>query len=89
MADRLRDRLENQRRSSADQAAFARQVAIEARLRQLDLDASRQPEPYIRRETPLRAPEQEREAREQATTRREAVAAGVGQIDDWLAGGPR
>lgn len=89
MADRLRDRMEMQRQSSAEQAAFARQSAIQARLRALDIEAARQPEPYIRLETPLRSPEQERQARAQATARREAVSEGVGQIDDWLARSPR
>ncbi|MDP3403262.1 MAG: hypothetical protein Q8S03_01150 [Brevundimonas sp.] len=89
MADQLRNRMEIQRQASAEQAAFARQHATEARLRALEIEAARQPEPYIRRELPLRSPEQERQAREQATARREAVVQGVGQIDDWLARTPR
>ncbi|WP_396595305.1 hypothetical protein [Brevundimonas sp. R86498] len=89
MADRLRYRLEVQRLSAAEQAALARQFATEARLRALEIEAARQPEPYIRLERPLRSPAEEREARERATASREAVAAGVGQIDDWLARTPR
>lgn len=89
MADRLRDRIELQRQSSAGQAAFARQYSIEARLRQLEIEAGRLPGPHIRREAALQSPELERQARERATARREAVTQGVGQIDDWLAGTPR
>ncbi len=76
--DRLRAR------SDANEA-MARRQALEARLTILELQARRQPaliEP--RPPAELRSPEQEREQRQVATARREATAAGVGQIDAWL-----
>lgn len=82
MADRLRDRMEIQRLQSAEQAALARQTALNARLGALDIRSARQPEPYI----PLVAvPDERRRARDAVTARREAVSSGVAQIDDWLA----
>lgn len=81
------NRLEMERlRAQADQReAQARQMETEARLRRLRIEAARQPEP-IQPETRrrLRTPEEERAARQAATARREATAAGVGQIDHWL-----
>ena len=90
LAAQQRYHMEMQRLQSAEQAAFARQHRLDARLTQLEIQSQRRPEPYI----PLvptvpRSPEAERQAREQATTLREATAAGVGQIDDWLARPPR
>lgn len=76
----------NRLRTQADQReSFARQLQLETRLNQLEIEAARQPEPV---QPPayraLRTPQEERAAREAATRRREATAAGVGQIDDWL-----
>lgn len=83
-------RMEQLQQQSRDQAAYAAQFRANARLTQLELDAQRQPEPYIRRDPlMLRSPEAEAEARAQATERRERVVSGVTQIDDWLARGPR
>ncbi len=81
------NRLEMERlRAEADQReAAARQMETEARLRSLRIQAARQPEPV---QPPpsriLRSPQEERAARQAATARREATAAGVGQIDAWL-----
>lgn len=75
-----------QLRAQADQReATARQLATETRLRRLELEAARRPEPvqpYAPR--PPGSPEAERVAREAATARREALGAGTGQIDAWL-----
>jgi hypothetical protein len=68
----------------ADQReAFARQQALEARLRVMALQAARQPtppEPYVPYTTGTP---------EQARARREAVVTGTTQIDDWLDRRPR
>ncbi|MBU1347860.1 MAG: hypothetical protein KKA16_13050 [Alphaproteobacteria bacterium] len=90
MADQHRDAIELQRQRSAEQAAFARQYRLESRLTEMEIRSARAPEPYIPlAATPLHSPEAERQARLDATRRREAVAAGVGQVDDWLARPPR
>ncbi len=90
MADQQREAVELQRLRSAEQAAFARQYRLESRLTELEIQSRRAPEPHIPPAyAPLRSPEAERQARREATRRRETVAAGVGQIDDWLAGPPR
>ena len=73
-------------RLRADQReAAARQHALESRLTRMEIEARRQPEPYIPAAPPaLRSPAEERAAREAATARRRATAEGVGQIDAWL-----
>ena len=71
-------------RSDANAALAARQ-ALDARLTLLELQARRQAAPLDPPAAPvLRTPEQERRLRQAATARREATAAGVGQIDAWL-----
>lgn len=89
MADRLRDRMETQRLQSEQQAAFARQQQLNARLTELEIRARRQPEPWIPLVDVPPSSDAQRRAREAATARREAVSSGVGQIDDWLARQPR
>jgi|GEM_PF-5759519 len=89
MADRLRYRMETQRLQSEQQAAFARQQQLNARLTEMEIRAQRQPEPYLPLVDVPASPDARRRAREAATARREAVASGVGQIDDWLARQPR
>ena len=73
-------------RARADASeALARRQALEARLTMLELQARRQATPIDPPASPvLGAPEQERRLRQAATARREATAAGVGQIDSWL-----
>ncbi|WP_428150563.1 hypothetical protein [Brevundimonas sp.] len=89
MADRLRFRMETQRLQSEQQAAYARQQQLNARLTEAEIRAQRQPEPYIPLVDVPPSPDARRQAREAATARREAVSSGVGQIDDWLARSPR
>lgn len=83
VADQHRYETERLRQRSQEQASFARQTQLGARLAQQDLRAARAPEPYI----PLspivpQTPEASRR-------NREAAVAGVTQIDDWLARAPR
>ena len=84
-ADQHRHEMQRLRARADQREAFARQLELETRLNRLEIEAARQPEPI---QPPayraLRTPEEERAAREAATRRREATAAGVGQIDDWL-----
>jgi len=74
---------ERLRQRSQEQASFARQTQLNARLNQQELQAARAPEPYI----PLQplVPQTPEAARRD----REATASGVTQIDDWLARVPR
>ncbi|WP_349312878.1 hypothetical protein [Brevundimonas subvibrioides] len=83
VADQHRYETERLRQRSQDQAAFARQTQLGARLTQQDLRAARAPEPYI----PLQplVPQTPEAARRD----REATVSGVTQIDDWLARAPR
>jgi hypothetical protein len=89
LADRLRDRMEIQRLQSAEQAAFARQQQLNSRLTAMEIQAARQPEPYIPLVAVPASPDARRRARDAATARRESVSAGVAQIDEWLARTPR
>ena len=89
MADRLRYRMETQRLQSEQQVTFARQQQLNARLTEMEIRAQRQPEPYVPLVDVPPTPDAQRRARDAATARRDAVASGVGQIDDWLARSPR
>jgi hypothetical protein len=89
-ADIHRYRLEQHRLQSAEQAAFARQQSLNTRLTQLEVEASRQPEPYVPLVEPL--PSSRGMATPSvagSTARREAVFSGVRQIDAWLDRDPR
>ena len=80
-------RYENQRlRAEADRRETqARLYQLEAQGRLREVEAARQPPLYVEPAyRPLSTPEQERAARQAATARREAIAAGTGQIDAWL-----
>jgi hypothetical protein len=83
-----RYRIEQQRLRSAEQAAFAREQALNSRLTRLEVEAARQPEPYIPYVQPLPRTSGTPSVAG-ATQRREAVSSGVGQIDDWLDRDPR
>lgn len=89
-ADIHRYRLEQQRLQSAEQAAFARQQSLNGRLTRLEVEAARQPQPYVPLVEPL--PSSRGTATPSvagSTARREAVSSGVSQIDSWLDRGPR
>ena len=83
--ERHRYEMDRLRIQSDQRTAFARQQQLNSRLTVLELQAARRPAP-VQPEAyrPLRTPEQERAAREAATTRRETTVEGVTQIDDWL-----
>lgn len=84
-ADQHRYEMDRQRLQADQREATARQMQTETRLNRLEIEARRQPEPYIPASPPaLRSPEQERESREAATARRELAAGQVGEIDAWL-----
>jgi hypothetical protein len=89
-ADIQRYRLEQQRLRSAEQAAFARQQRLNTRLTQLEVEAARQPEPYVALVEPLPSSRgTSTSSVAGSTARREAVSAGVRQIDAWLDRDPR
>tara|TARA_R110002167_G_scaffold27139_6_gene92591 strand:- start:1590 stop:1976 length:387 start_codon:yes stop_codon:yes gene_type:complete len=82
-ADQNRYEMERLRLEADQRDALARQQALEARLRVMELQAARQPtpvQPYVPRST---------ETPEQAQARREAVVSDMTQIDDWLDRAPR
>ena len=89
MADRLRDRMETQRIQSEQRALYSRQHQLNARQTEAEIRAQRQPTPYVPLVDVPPSPDAQRRAREAATARREATAAGVGQIDSWLDRAPR
>lgn len=89
LAARHQYRMETLRLQSEQQAAFARQQQLNARLTEMEIRSRRQPEPYVPLVDVSPSPDAQRRAREAATARRGAVAAGVTQIDDWLARTPR
>ena len=82
-ADRHRYEMERLRLEADQREAFARQQALEARLRVMELQAARQPvPPAAYAPYPTVTPEH-------ARARRDAVVSGTTQIDDWLDRGPR
>ncbi|WP_339931175.1 hypothetical protein [uncultured Brevundimonas sp.] len=83
-ADRHRYEMERLRLEADQRETFARQQALETRLRVMDLQAARQPVPPVDSWTP-RPPV----TPEQARARREAGVSGTTQIDAWLDRDPR
>tara|TARA_R110000782_G_scaffold24278_2_gene62853 strand:+ start:417 stop:791 length:375 start_codon:yes stop_codon:yes gene_type:complete len=83
-ADQHRYEMDRLRLEADAREAFARQQALEARLRVMELQAARQPPPPPAAWTtpPVGTPEQ-------ARARRDAVVNGTTQIDDWLDRRPR
>ena len=83
VADQHRYETERLRQRSQEQASFARQNQLNARLTQQELQAARAPEPYV----PLQplVPQ----TPEAARRNRQATVSVVTQIDDWLARSPR
>lgn len=84
-ADRHRYEMERLRAQAEQRESLARQLQLETRLNRLEIEAARLPEP-VQPQTyrVLRSPEEEGALRRSATERRQATAAGVGQIDAWL-----
>lgn len=82
--EQLRQRSDRIADYSAQYRANTRLTLLEMRQQQL-----RREEEARLVDTGPRTLEQERAARERATTAREQTVAGVSQIDDWLARNPR
>ena len=76
------DRLRNQ---AAEREALAQQQRLQTQLTIQQLEAARQPNlPSPPPVAYVRSPEQERQAREAQTARREEMVRGVTEIDAWL-----
>lgn len=90
-AQSMQYRMEQLRQRSDWIADYSAQYRANSRLTLLELRQQqlRRDEEARLVETGPRTLEQERAARERATTAREQTVAGVTQIDDWLARGPR
>lgn len=84
-ADQHRLEMDRLRARTDQRESLARQLELDTRLNRRRIETARQPEPV---QPPawraVRTPEEERAAREAAVRRRQATAAGVGQIDAWL-----
>ncbi len=78
-------------RARADASeSLARSLALDARLTLLELQARRRSTPVSFPEVAVfPAPDLAQSMRQAATVRREAIAAGVGQIDAWLDRAPQ
>lgn len=84
-AEQHRLELERLRAQADRREAFARQLAMEARLNRQRLKSARQPEPDLPPSPrALRSPEEEGALRRSASERRAATSSDVGQIDAWL-----
>lgn len=89
-AQSRQDHIERERQRSDRIADYATQYNTNARLTLFELAQQRRRAERVQRlEAPLRSVEQERAARERATTARERTVDGVTQIDDWLNDTPR
>lgn len=85
IADQHRIEMDRLRNQAAEREALAQQQRLQTQLTILKLQAARQPTPPLPPPTAyIRSPEQERQAREAQTTRREEMVRGVTQIDAWL-----
>lgn len=90
-AQSMQGRMEQLRQRSDRIADYAAQYRTNTRLSLLEMRQQqlRRDEAVRLVETGPRSLEEERAARERATTQREQTVAGVTQIDDWLARSPR
>ena len=82
-ADRHRYEMERLRLEADQRDTFARQQALESRLRGMQIQADRQPTP------PQPWQPRANGTPEQARAHRDTVVSGTTQIDDWLDRGPR
>ena len=84
-ADQHRYEMDRLRLQADQRDAVTRQLGLETRLNRLRIEAARAPQPALPEPTrTLRSMEEERALRLSATERRQAQAAGSGQIDAWL-----
>lgn len=84
-ADQHRYEMDRLRQQNEQRQATARQLELQTRQNQFDLQNRRTVDPYVPSAPPaLRSPEEERAARQAATERRETTSQRVGEIDAWL-----
>lgn len=88
-AQAQQDRMERRRQQNDRLADYAQQYRTQTRLSLLELRARRQPEPHVPMVETAPNPDRAALVAETAAVRREAVSAGVGQIDAWLDHDPR
>ena len=86
IADQHRYEMDRLRNQAAESDALAQQQRLQTQLTIQQLQAARQPTPPQPPQTAYapRTLEQERQAREAQTARREEMVRGVTQIDAWL-----
>ncbi|WP_312780487.1 hypothetical protein [Brevundimonas sp.] len=86
IADQHRIEMDRLRNQAAEREALAQQQRLQTQLTIQRLEAARQPTPPLPPPTAYtpRTLEQERQAREAQTARREEMVRGVTEIDAWL-----
>jgi hypothetical protein len=85
IADQHRIEMDRLRNQAAEREALAQQQRLKTQLTILQLQAARQPAlPSPPPTAYVRSPEEERQAREAQTARREEMVRGVTEIDAWL-----
>ena len=86
IADQHRIEMDRLRNQAAEREALAQQQRLQTQLTIQQLQAARQPAPPLPPQTAYapRTLEQERQAREAQTVRREDMVRGVTEIDAWL-----
>ncbi len=86
IADQHRIEMDRLRNQAAEREALAHQQRLQTQLTIQRLEAARQPTPPLPPPTAYtpRTLEQERQAREAQTARREEMVRGVTEIDAWL-----
>ncbi|HEY0103581.1 MAG TPA: hypothetical protein VGB60_08950 [Brevundimonas sp.] len=89
-ADQHRYEMDRLRLQADQRDAVSAQIAVEAQMNRLRVQAARRPEPVQAQPyRALRSPEEERTLRLSAEERRVATTEGLGQIDAWLDRAPR
>jgi hypothetical protein len=85
IADQHRIEMDRLRQQAAEREALAQQQRVQTQLTIQQLQAARQPAlPSPPPTAYARSPEEERQAREAQTARREEMVRGVTEIDAWL-----
>ena len=86
IADQHRIEMDRLRNQAAEREALAQQQRLQTQLTIQQLQAARQPTPPLPPQTAYapRTLEQERQAREAQTARREEMVRGAAEIDAWL-----
>ncbi len=85
IADQHRIEMDRLRNQAAEREALAQQQRLQTQLTIQRLETARQPAPLPPPPTAyVRSPEEERQAREAQTARREEMVRGSAEIDAWL-----